>query len=299
VSGHHEAPPDLHAVAAASVRRYAAERREDAIGWDVVACAVDATRGWPEGSMISGFAIGSLAHGGFVEAVSDVDVALVLDELSPAVADRMARVQAAVRERIAAPAASRLSIFWSTWDDLASGAARGRFPLADRVDLALAGRPLFGPDRRGEVLLPAGDARTAALVIEAATFAVEKLGAKERGAALRDPARLAAAGARDASKAVLFPARFLYTLDTGRVATNDASAEHYLARGGAATALVAAAIRWRTSGLGDEAAAAALLAAELGPLYAELSRDYDAVLRAAGRDDLAAALARFTAGLAR
>jgi len=289
---------DLHTRALESVRRYAAQNRDDAAGWDVIACAIDATRAWPAGSLVSGFAIGSLAHGGFVDAVSDVDLALVLREITPSVAGEMARVQAAVREHIATPAASRLSIFWSTWEDLASGASRGRFPFVDRVDLIEAALPLFGPDRRGEVALPAGDALRTALVIDAATFAVEKLATPEKDAALRDPARLVARGRRDASKAVLFPVRFLFTLDVGRVGTNDASVEHYLAHRDAETAeLVSEALRWRRAGIADPSRAAALLEAGLPRLHDELARDYREPLALAGRGDLADALVRWTAAI--
>ena len=48
---------------------------------------------------------------------------------------------------------------------------------------------------------------------------------------IRCPELLLARGLRRLTKLVLFPVRFLFTAETGRVGTNDTAVAHYLAAG--------------------------------------------------------------------
>ncbi len=106
---------------------------------------------------------------------------------------------------------------------------------------------------------------------------------------IRHPERLAGRGPRHLTKAVLFPARFLFTAATGRVGTNPAAVDHYLARPDAAAPdLVSSALRWRTEPP-DPGPAARLLQRELLPLYVEYIEDHATRLRHLGSVDLAAA----------
>ena len=77
---------------------------------------------------------------------------------------------------------------------------------------------------------------------------------------------------------------------TGRVGTNHAAVDYYLANPEAvAPALVAAGLHWRTVPPGDQPAALALLERELRPLYLEYIDDHTTRLEELGSADLAAA----------
>ncbi|MDQ1518385.1 MAG: hypothetical protein QOE80_4215, partial [Actinomycetota bacterium] len=103
---------------------------------------------------------------------------------------------------------------------------------------------------------------------------------------------------RHLTKVVLFPVRFLFTAATGRVGTNHAAADHYLADGAAPAArLVAAALAWRTAPPGDDRDAAELLARELVPLYLHYIDDHTTRLVELGRLDLAGAFERWGGAL--
>src|SRR5574341_560872 len=78
--------------------------------------------------LIAAFALGSLAHGGFSELVSDVDVGLVLsDEPEASRAPMIESVTAEVRNR-GTPLHHRLSGFWATLSTLRDGTDEGCFP---------------------------------------------------------------------------------------------------------------------------------------------------------------------------
>ncbi|MCE3552952.1 hypothetical protein LWC33_15995 [Pseudonocardia sp. RS11V-5] len=231
------------------------------------------------------FALGSLAHGGFAPLASDVDVAVILDALLEDVADRMAEIRRATVARAGGPLAERLSVFWSDWHGVRHGAGeRSRLPAVDRLDLLDAGRLLYGADRRGGAARP--DRTT--LVVEAARFAVEKFDDAYL-AGLHRPEDLVAAGPRAASKAALFPIRFLYTLASGRMGHNDAAATWY-GHEGAHAPLAHAAMRWRESGIDDRAAAVEDLRAHLVGVYVEFVDAYAPALADAGHDAVADAL---------
>jgi hypothetical protein len=261
--------------------------------------------------LLAGYALGSLAHGGFSPLVSDVDLGLVLRD-PVKITDRwtIRRVAGGVRAGGSA-LHERLSVFWGTPATLRGQAAAGRFPPLDRLDLLENGRLLAGRDVRDGLPRPApGD-----LLIAGAQFALESLGgagplrhrvidlARSRGrhpddatAEIRDPARLVARGPRRLTKVVLFPVRFLFTAATGRVGTNAAASEHYLAAGRApAASLVAAAVTWRAAPPADQAAAVALLRNELNPLYVQYIDDHIARLHAAGQHALAGGFRRWRA----
>jgi hypothetical protein len=253
--------------------------------------------------LVAAYALGSLAHGGFSPLVSDVDLGLVLtDPIEPddpqtigAVADEVKGGGTALHER--------LSVFWGTPATLAGEADGGRFPPLDRLDLLENGRLLAGTDCRAGLSGP--DA--AELLLAGAEFALDFLGPGHAGAAtasptlgsltpagqevmgeIRQPEGLARQDPRHLTKIVLFPVRFLFTAATGRVGTNHAAVEHYLAEPAApASTLVGEALRWRTTPP-DPAAAAELLGRELLPLYLQYLDDHIPRLRRLGAHDLAA-----------
>ena len=210
--------------------------------------------------LAAAYALGSLAHGGFSPLVSDVDLGLIIED--PArISDRLTVRTVARRVQAGGSALhERLSVFWATPSVLRGQARGGRFPPLDRLDLLEHGRLLTGRDaRRGlarpgqtELLVAGADfalrylGGTPALPERAVAWARPRPGNDGALADILDPARLAARGPRRITKVVLFPIRFLFTAQTGRVETNAAAAERYLASPGVpGTGLVRAALAWR------------------------------------------------------
>jgi hypothetical protein len=289
----------------------------EAAGEAVLARAVAAYQAALGPRLLAGYALGSLAHGGFSPLVSDVDLGLILAGPLRA-ADRLTIGTVARRLRAGgSDLQRRLSVFWGSPATLRGTARGGRFPPLDRLDLLENGRLLAGADARDGMARPG----QAELLIAGAEFAIGYLGGRIGWRArlspwsglsprtrlrsrddtvlaqIRDPRRLVASGPRQLTKVVLFPARFLLTAATGRVGTNGLAAEHYLDGGPApAAALVAAALAWRDEPP-EPAAAITLLDRELIPLYVQFLDDHVARLQAAGQPRLAAGMSRWRARL--
>lgn len=281
-------------------------------GEAVLAVAVAACQAALGSRLVAGYALGSLAHGGFSPLVSDVDLALILRD-PPRVSDRITihRVAGAVRAR-GSTLHERLSVFWGTPSTLQGRARGGRFPPVDRLDLLEHGRLLTGRDARLGLARPG----QAELLEAGAEFALGYLGgARKLPGRLRDWARcgphdgkvldeirnsslLVSRGPRRLTKIVLFPVRFLFTAATGQVGTNALAAEHYLASAAAPAAeLITAALSWRQEPPADDAAAAALLDRELVPLYVRYIDDHIARLLAVNRRRLAGRFRQWRARL--
>ncbi|HEY6295578.1 MAG TPA: hypothetical protein VIX15_07930, partial [Streptosporangiaceae bacterium] len=278
----------------------------------VLTRAVSAYRAALGSRLIAAYALGSLAHGGFSPLVSDVDLGLIMqdplrskDRLNIRNVARSVKAGGSVLDQ-------RLSVFWGTPVTLQGQRRGGRFPPLDRLDLLEYGRLLTGQDVRAVAARPGGDE----LLVAGAEFALGYLGAtgaglpdRLRGWArlrpredsaldeIRTPARLVARGPRRMTKIVLFPVRFLFTAQTGRVGTNTLAAEHYLASGPApAATLVTAALAWRRERPADDEAAE-LLSRELIPLYVQYLDDHIARLRALNTDRLADGFRRWRSRL--
>jgi hypothetical protein len=230
--------------------------------------------------LIAGYALGSLAHGGFSPLVSDVDLGLILED--PVRAKDRLTISNAARSVKAGGSAldQRLSVFWGTPATLRGQSRGGRFPPLDRLDLLELGRLLTGTDARSAVARPD---RTE-LLVAGAEFALGSLGGDTE---IRTPSRLVSGGPRRMTKVVLFPVRFLFTAETGHVGTNTLAARHYLASPDVpAASLVAASLAWRREPP-PHGEAAALLSRELVPLYLHYLDDHIARLRAVGHHRLA------------
>jgi hypothetical protein len=278
------------------------------LGEAVLARAVAAYRAALGSRLIAAYALGSLAHGGFSPLVSDVDLGLILDDpLRPK--DRVTIGAVARSVKAGGPALDqRLSVFWGTPATLRGRRAGGRFPPLDRLDLLDYGRLLTGRDERAAVARP----DQPELLVAGAEFALGYLGGRRPGLQgllrtwarrllrdgntldeIRNPSRLVARGPRRVTKVVLFPVRFLFTAETGRVGTNALAAGHYLASGSApAAALVNAALAWRREWPAG-AEATELLSRELVPLYAQYLEDHIERLHSADCDRLAASFRRW------
>jgi hypothetical protein len=288
------------------------EHADTQMGEIVLSRAVSAYRATLGSRLIAGYALGSLAHGGFSPLVSDVDLGLILDD--PLRANDRMTIRKVARSVKAGGSAldQRLSVFWGTPVTLQGQRRGGRFPPLDRLDLLEYGRLLTGRDVRAVVARP----DDAELLVAGAEFALGYLGAKGarlsdrlRGWArlrvrddsalgeIRTPSRLVARGPRRVTKIVLFPVRFLFTAETGRVGTNTLAAEHYLASAYApAAALVTAALAWRRERPADNEATE-LLSRELIPLYVQYLDDHIARLQAVNCYRLADGFQRWRARL--
>jgi hypothetical protein len=281
-------------------------------GEAVLAQAVAAYRAALGSRLIAGYALGSLAHGGFSPLVSDVDLALIL--AGPLrLTDRLTIRSVAGELRAGGSALhERLSVFWGTRSTLQGHARGGRFPPLDRLDLLVYGRLLTGADARHGLPRPG----QAELLTAGAEFALGSLGGvqtfterlqgwarrrPQRDRALdeiRAPALLVSRGPRRLTKLVLFPVRFLFTAATGQVGTNALAAEHYLAGASPAAAeLIMAALEWRREPPADQQAAADLLGRELIPLYARYLDDHIERLRDIGQHGLADSFRQWRARL--
>ena len=244
------------------------------LGEVVLDRAVAAYRAALGSRLIAGYALGSLAHGGFSPLVSDVDLGLILDD--PVGPEDQMTIDTVSRSVTAGGSAleQRLSVFWGTPATLQGRDRGGRFPPLDRLDLLEYGRLLTGTDVRSAVARPD---RTE-LLVAGAEFALGYLG-DDVLTEIRTPSRLVSRGPRRVTKIVLFPVRFLFTAETGQVGTNSSAARHYLASPDApATSLVTAALAWRLEPPADDEATA-LVSRELIPLYLHYVDDHIARLR--------------------
>jgi hypothetical protein len=152
------------------------------------------------------YLIGSLAHGGFSQRYSDIDMAVVTETgISPQTLDR-------VRSQGAATSAdwgSKLSVFWAD-----RHFALGRFPPLDRLDyidhaVVLLERECVRPARPAleEIQHYLSGAPFTNWTDQARRFATaETLHPKDRKAFLRT---------------LLYPGRFCYSWLTGRMGSND------------------------------------------------------------------------------
>jgi hypothetical protein len=237
------------------------------------------------GRLIAAYALGSLAHGGFSELVSDVDLGLIVSE-PLRLGDRQTIQAVADMEKAKGSALSdRLSVFWGSPATLRAEQTGGRFPALDRLDLIENGRLLAGTD---DVRLGLPRPGRSELLVAGAEFALDYLsgiprspdrtpseGLRAMSLVQEDaveeilfPDLLIERGVRRLTKIVLFPARFIYSAATGRVGTNDVAVVHYLSDNEAPSrGLVAAALAWRTAPPQDRASTAELLGAQLLPLY--------------------------------
>ncbi|MET7477503.1 hypothetical protein ABZT17_24475 [Streptomyces sp. NPDC005648] len=211
--------------------------------------------------LIAAYLLGSLAHGGFAPAVSDIDLALVLADRRD---DDDRIIHRVTRELHGTdPSHRRLSAFWSSLPALRANREDGRFPAVDRLDLKRSGVLLLGEDVRQDVAAP--DA--GALFDDSVRFALEVLATDSVQDEFHNPVRLAG-DIRRCTKAVLLPLRFLYTAATGDPGSTDDAIRHHLAHPAPVAAeLVRAATRARHRDPVPAEHLTTLLDTDLVPLY--------------------------------
>lgn len=161
--------------------------------------------------LVEAYKLGSLAHGGFSNIYSDIDVGLLLNCDEPPT-----EISAFIAEakRLDAEYGKKLSIFWGNPEF-----AWGRLPVIDRVDLLDHGvpvlhgiKPTFRRPMKDEIHQ-------------------EQLQSIERSwkSRLPDLSRLTVLEAEDRKpyiRAILYVARLIYTWDNLTVASNDRAVEY-------------------------------------------------------------------------
>lgn len=238
-------------------------------GWAVIELAARAAHTRLGGGLLSAYAIGSLAHGGFRAAVSDIDLAVLTDdELGPHLTKSIRAIASDVEQAHAL--GERLSIFYASWSEFCNPPSHARFPAIDRYDLVRYGVLVHGTDLRAVYArLPSA----AAIRQQAVDFALSRVTPTVLAKDLR---QLMARGVtvHDATKLVLWPVRLQHVCDTGQATGNADAVEHYLRLADAGhRSLVGDALTWRDlpvmTAPGD---AAKRIANEIHDLHAEVFR---------------------------
>lgn len=237
-------------------------------GWGVIEAAVSCARQQLDAGLLSAYAIGSLAHGGFRRAVSDVDLALLTD-------DQPARDMSKLVERIIDHVVStghvleaRLSIFYAPWVSFPRPSRGARFPPIDRYDLMRFGVLVYGEDMRARYgRVPDADEIRA----QAVESALRRITSAQLSVDLRELEQ-ADVTVHDATKIVLWPVRLQHVCDTAQATGNAAAVHHYLDLPGARhSSLVQDALHWRDLPvIEDPASALTRISAEIHDLNVEV-----------------------------
>ena len=117
-------------------------------GWRVVRVACQRASAELGTRLISVYVIGSLAHGGFAPAVSDIDLAVLVDHCDESVPPLIVAVVTASQEQLGPGLADRLSIFYGDWESFGVPPQAARLGAIDRLDLIEHGVLMHGVDRR-------------------------------------------------------------------------------------------------------------------------------------------------------
>ena len=158
--------------------------------------------------LVGVYMLGSLAHGGYAARYSDIDVGLITEQSLASGELDLVHGKAAAYSATLAP---RLSLFWTD-----QTFASGRFPPLDRIDyldhaVTLIERRRVSPSRP---TLSEVRAYLGAEPFRRWSQEVVRLSALDE---------LTAADHKRYLRALLYPARFLYSWETGNVASNDAA----------------------------------------------------------------------------
>jgi predicted nucleotidyltransferase len=262
-------------------------------GWDVIEAAVAAAEERLGDRLASAYAIGSLAHGGFAPAVSDVDLALLTSEP----VEDMGPIVEEIQDEVAGTweLGARLSIFHAPWDEFDDPPEGARFPPIDRFDLVRYGILVGGTDLRGAHARLPGAEEIRGQAVESALRRVtpEQLDA--------DLGQLAAGGVgdADATKAVLWPIRLQHVCDIGQATGNADAVAHYVSLPDAGHgALAQDALAWRDlRSIPGPADALARIESELRDLYVEVFRRLGARAEIPRREELIERADRLSAAM--
>jgi hypothetical protein len=161
--------------------------------------------------LVEFYKLGSLAHGGFSQAYSDIDVGLILNSLNPP--EEMDRLIASAKGSDPVYG-KRLSVFWGN-----PAFSWGRFRILDRLDLLDHGVPLLN-NYRASFRRPAKEE-----IRDALLETVEKSW-KPRIAEFRRLSELEPKDRKPYIRCLLYPARLIYSWDYLEINSNDRAVEY-------------------------------------------------------------------------
>jgi hypothetical protein len=173
--------------------------------------------------VISIFLLGSLNSPEIFSPCSDVDVAVMLDNLMDEDGDNINYLQTKIAN-LNLPFSDKLSVFWSSYnvDDFASG--KGRFPALDRHILIKQASFIFGDDQRAPLPIPTHHD----IIIGGADFILKYMLPDEKlYELLHDVKAIVNKGARYFTKFILFPVRLIFSLDNPNKLASNLDAVNY------------------------------------------------------------------------
>src|SRR5215510_1861810 len=161
-------------------------------------------------NLVEVYRLGSLAHGGFSNIYSDIDVGLLLNSVGPP--DRMSDLIAEAKI-LDSDYGKKLSIFWGnpefTW---------GRLPMIDRIDMLDHGMPLL------HGIKPTFRRPSKDEIHNEQLQSIERSW-KSRLPQLNSLTRLEPKDRKPYIRAILYAARLIYTWDNLVVGSNDRAVE--------------------------------------------------------------------------
>jgi len=195
---------------------------------------------------LSVYIMGSLARGGFSEVASDIDIGLLFGEaLKESDSSTIEAIQTRVVKNYP-QINNNVSIFWGSIESINGTIDAGRYPPFDRLDLVDHALLLSGTEVRDQLIRPTQEE----LEIASAEFSIDYLGNEERISEFLNCELITKKGAVYVTKTVLFPARFLYLANTGKIAGNDVSYQYYIDNfSGSDAELVDNGYQWRLNSL--------------------------------------------------
>jgi predicted nucleotidyltransferase len=162
-------------------------------------------------SLVEAYSIGSLAHGGFSESYSDLDVGLILScPIPPADMDQMIDVAKALDDHYG----RKLSVFWGNPE-----LSWGRLPALDRLDLLDHGVPLLN-NRWADFRRPSKDE-----IRQQLSQTIERSW-KPKIDELGQLKKLDPKDRKPYIRAILYPARLIFSWDNLAVNSNDRAVEY-------------------------------------------------------------------------
>ena len=162
-------------------------------------------------SLVEAYKLGSLAHGGFSETYSDIDVGLLLNCAEPP--DRMAELLAEAKT-LDPEHGKKLSVFWGN-----PNFSWGRLPVIDRLDLLDHGVPLL------HGIKPSFQRPNKEEIHQEQLQSIDRSW-KSRLPELRALTRLETKDRKPYVRAILYAARLIFTWDNLVVDSNDRAVEY-------------------------------------------------------------------------
>jgi hypothetical protein len=173
--------------------------------------------------VISIFLLGSLNSPEIFSPCSDVDVAVMLDNLKDKDGDKINHLQTRIAN-LDLPFSDKLSIFWSSYHVKDFVSDKGRFPPLDRLILVKQATHIYGDDHRSS--LPAPTHRE--IISGGADFIYQYMLPDEKMHELLDDIEsIVNKGARYFTKFILFPVRLIFSLDNPNMLASNLDAVNY------------------------------------------------------------------------